>query len=72
MRAPRSTITLPNASVSASELALTLYRPSSRNCVSLIRAAAATRLRTFTWPLLPKITPLRLTTMTVPPALICP
>jgi hypothetical protein len=72
MRAPCSTITLPNASLSALLLASGLYRPLSRNCASLIRAAAATRLRTLTWLLLPNTTPLRLATNTVPLAFSWP
>lgn len=51
---------------------LSTYSPRSRNWLSLMVAAAATRLRVSTWLLPLKITPLRLTSITVPAALIWP
>ena len=49
-----------------------LYRPLFWNCSSLRRVAAATRLRTFTCAPPSNTTPLRLTIITVPSALIWP
>ena len=46
--------------------------PLSRNCWSVMVAAAATRLRALTWLVPVKITPFWLTTSTVPSALIAP
>ena len=46
--------------------------PLSRNCWSVMVAAAATRLRALTWLVPVKITPFWFTTSTVPSALIAP
>ena len=46
--------------------------PLSRNCWSVMAAAAATRLRALTWLVPVKITPFWFTTSTVPSALIAP
>ncbi|MCY1360102.1 hypothetical protein D9M69_467110 [compost metagenome] len=48
------------------------YTPWAWNCASSICAAAATRLRVSTWLLPLNTMPLRLATITVPSALICP
>ena len=51
---------------------LSPYKPRSRNCSSLMSAAAATRLRTLTWLEPLNTTPLRFTSITVPSPLIWP
>lgn len=73
MRAPASTRTWPSASLKVGWVpSASAYRPLSRNCVSVMVAAAATRLRTFTWLVPVKITPFWFTTSTVPSALMAP
>ncbi|MNS32727.1 hypothetical protein D3C72_648220 [compost metagenome] len=70
--APACTSTLPSASWNVGCVPLSAYKPLSRNCASVIVAAATTRLRAFTWLVPVKMTPFWFTTITVPSALIAP
>ncbi len=70
--APACTSTLPSASVKVGVATLAPYRPPLVNWLSVILAAAATRLRTSTWLEPENTMPLRLAIITVPSALICP
>ena len=72
INAPACTSMLPRASRKVGCVPLSAYRPLSRNWASVIVAAAATRLRAFTWLVPVKITPFWFTTITVPSALIAP
>ena len=73
MLAPGRSSILPSASLKVGcRPSASAWMPLSRNCSSVMAAAAATRLRALTWLVPVKITPFWFTTSTVPSALIAP